>query len=285
MSVPDFYMGKSLFYRRHLSPFLVALFLLLTLGLPCGAAPLPVAAPAVDVPHFTGLDRHYELSFLWFDRLATGQLSFARDPSSPQHFRAILEARTLGIAAWLTGDRVQRYETLMELTPQGRLLPLEYSSIIHKKKGSKMIEQTKLYSFVASTRTILMTRTKNGKKGIAKPVQGLGKHFPVDFLTAGFNFISGVDGPIRVGDRKEIVTFTDQGEKKIIIQVLRPKEWPKDPFFSNRRGTLLKVTLPTEILDTSGGSVYALLDDKLLPQRVIVENVLEMGNVQGKLLP
>lgn len=276
-------MSKRHFYRLHLSPLLGAMFFFFTFCAPGIAASLPVADSPPALQSLSGLDRHYDLSFLWFDRLATGQLSFAQDPSSPRHFRAILEAKTLGMAAWLTGDRVQRYETLMEMTPQGRLQPLEYTSMIHKKRGDKVIEQAKLYTFNATTRTISMTRTKDGKKGSAKPVKMLGKRFPVDFLTAGFNFISGVDGPIREGDRKEIVTFTDKGEKKIIIEALRAKDWPKDSFFRKGSGTLLKVILPTEILDTGGGAVYALLDEKLLPQRVIVENVLEMGDVRGEL--
>jgi hypothetical protein len=231
----------------------------------------------------TSLDRHYNLSFLWFERLARGQLSFSRDPSGPNRYRALLDAKTLGVAAWLTGDRVQHYETLMELSPQGRLVPLEYRALILKKKGDVTVEHAKIYTFNAATRTIMMTRSKDGKKEAAKPIKVLGKSFPVDFLTAGFNFILGVDGPIQAGERKEIVTFTDKGEQEIVIEVLADDKWPATSFFKKGSGTLLKVTLPTEILDTSGGSVYALLDENFLPQRVIVENVLGLGEVRGEL--
>ena len=85
--------------------------------------------------------------------------------------------------------------------------------------------------------------------------------------------------------RKEIVTFTEKGERKIGIVVLKTEEWPQTSFFRKGSGTLLKITLPTEILVTGGGAVYALLDEKLLPQRVIIENVLGMGNVRGELRP
>lgn len=232
-----------------------------------------------------GLDRHYNLSFLWFDRLASGELSFTADPASPKRFRAILEAKTLGVAAWLTGDRIQRYETLLELTPEGKFQPLHYSALMHKKKGNKVIEQIKLYTFDSATRTIMMTRNKGGKAGVERPVKILGDLFPVDFLTAGFNFISGAEGPITAGTIKEIVTFTDEGERKIIIEVLTAEQWPKNSFLKKEGGTLLKITLPPEILDTSGGAVYALLDGKLLPDQVIVENVLGMGTVRGELRP
>lgn len=251
----------------------------------CAASSLPDSATPTAIQRMTGLDRHYDLSFLWFDRLAIGQLSFTQDPLKPKRFRALLEARTLGVAAWLTGDRVQRYESLMEIGPQGRLQPLEYQSMIHKKKGGTVTKQTKLYTFNAATRTIMMTRSKGGINGIEKPIKVLGDRFPVDFLTAGFNFISGSDGPIRAGERKEILTFTDKGEQEIVIEVLGAEQWPTTSFFKKGQGTLLKITLPREILDTGGGAVYALLDENVLPQRTIIENVLGLGDVRGELRP
>lgn len=278
-------MNKNRYYRLTLT-LMLGTWLLFSAPCPLVAAespPIPATKATLQV--LTGLDRHYSLSFLWFERLALGQLSFTRDPSAPNRYRALLDAKTLGIAAWLTGERVQHYETLMEMTPQGRFQPLEYTSTIRKKKGSELVSQTKLYTFNAATRTILLTRSKEGKKGAEQPLNVLGEHFPVDFLTAGFNFISGVDGPIRAGVRKEIVTFTDKGQQNIIIEVLGIDEWPLTPFFKKRRGTLLKISLPPEILDTGGGAVYALLDEKFLPQRLIVENVLGLGEVRGELGP
>ena len=272
--------------------YFIIFYLLLSTGLffssPCAHGAVespPLPANKVTLKVLTGLDRHYNLSFLWFDRLALGQLSFSKDPSAPNRYRAILDAKTLGVAAWLTGDRVQHYETLMEMTPQGRLVPIEYSAVIYKKKEGVVIDHVKLYTFDAATRTIMLTRSKDGKKRVKEPVKVLGKRFPVDFLTAGFNFILGVDGPLRAGERKEIVTFTDEGERKIGIEVLRAEHWPKDPFFDKQKGTLLKITLPPEILDTGGGAIYALLDEKVLPQRVFVENVLGLGDVRGELRP
>lgn len=278
-------MNKKRFYHL-VRALLLGTGLFLSSLCPLGAAESPpVPANKATLQVLTGLDRHYNLSFLWFDRLALGQLSFSQDPSAPNRYRALLDAKTLGVAAWLTGDRIQHYETLMEMTPQGRLQPLEYKSIIHKKKGSSIVEQSKLYTFNAATQKVMMTRTRNGKQGAQQPIKVLGERLPVDFLTAGFNFILGVDGPIRAGERKEIVTITEDGQHKIIIEVLSTDAWPLTSFFSKGSGTLLKVTLPTEILDTGGGAVYALLDEKFLPQRVIVENVLGIGDVRGELRP
>jgi hypothetical protein len=278
-------MAKKYFHHLSLSLLLGTwIFLFSPCPLDAATSP-PIPANKATLQVLSDLDRHYNLSFLWFDRLALGQLSFSPDPSAPNRYRAVLDAKTLGVAAWLTSERVQHYETLMELTPQGRLQPLTYKSMIKKKKGNAMAEQAKAYTFNAATRTVMMTRTKDGKKGAGKSLKVLGDHLPVDFLTAGFNFILGVDGPIRAGERREIATITADGEYKIIIEVLSPGAWPKTSFFRKGSGTLLKITLPTEVLDTGGGSVYALLDEKLLPQRVIVENVLGLGEVRGELRP
>lgn len=275
-------MSRKLFSHRNLALLLVTWLLLTS---PCASAAPSLPENKASLQVLTGLDRHYNLSFLWFDRLAVGQLSFSRDPSAPNRYRAVLSAKTLGVAAWLTSERVQRYETLMEMTPQGRLRPLKYSSMIHKKKSGTVTEHAKLYTFDATTNTIMLTRSKDGKRGIEKPVKLLCDHCPVDFLTAGFNFILGADGPLQVGERKEIFTFTDKGESTIVIEVLSPKFWPETPFFSKGSGTLLKITLPPEILETGGGAVYAFLDKKALPQRVIVENVLGLGDVRGEYRP
>lgn len=245
----------------------------------------PVSLQKASLQSLIDLDRHYNLSFLWFDSLAVGQLSFRRDPSAPNRYRAILDAKTLGVAAWLTGERKQHYESLMELTPQGRFVALEYLSMVYKTKDGRVIEQTKSYKFEPATRTIFVTRHKAGQKGEEKPRKIVCESCPVDFLTAGFNFIFGADGPLEPGVRKEILTFTDKGERNIIIEVLSAADWPQTPFLKKGRGILLKIILPTEILDTGGGAVYAMLDEKVLPQRVIVEKVLGLGDVRGELRP
>lgn len=277
-------MGKPGSLRLYFSCLLVFWFLLFSPRV-YAAPSLPPLEVTGELQSLVGLDRHYNLSFLWFENLAAGHLSFTKDPTAPNRYRALLDAKTLGVAAWLTGDRVQHYETLMELTPQGRLAPLEFQSMINKKKGGVTVKQSKFYTFDLANRSITLTRTTDGKIGKEKPLKVEGDRYPVDFLTAGFNFILGVDGPLRSGDRKEILSFTHEGEKKIVIEVLRAESWPTTPFFERGSGTLLKIILPPEILDTGGGAVYALLDKQLLPLRVTVENVLGLGDVRGELRP
>lgn len=240
------------------------------------AAPCPAALTS-----FVGLSRNYDLSFLWFDRLADGHLSFAPD-LLPGRYRAILEAKTRGVAASLTGDRVQRYETLMEWSPQGRLVPIEHTSNIVKNKQGKKIAQAKLYTFDKSGK-IEMFRIKDGKRSAGRILPIRSNCLPVDFLTAFFNFVIGVDGPLGEGERRELSTIGQRGEEKISVEILKLEQWPKLSIFKNRSGILLKVVLPPEVLDTGGGSVYALLSHDGRPERVIIENVLGIGDVRGML--
>jgi hypothetical protein len=63
---------------------------------------------------------------------------------------------------------------------------------------------------------------------------------------------------------------------------LTDAERPEDPFFP-RHGLLGRAVLDDEILDTRSGTVYVWFDDLGRPQRGIVENVIGLGNVRGKL--
>lgn len=267
-------------FIRKLLPCLLGLCLYLSLPAGVSAAPADLDGCPPALHRFIGLSRNYDVSFLWFDRLAEGHLDFVLD-AVPGRYRAVLEARTLGAAAWLTGDRVQRYETLMVWSPQGRLQPIEFTSSIYKKKRGKKIVQTKFYTFDERACKVEMFRIKDGTKSAGTPLKLKGKTLPVDFLTAYFNLVSGADGPIAEGDRREMLTFGKDGEAQIVVEVLRPERWPETPFFPKGNGLLLKVSLPPEVLDTGGGAVFALLDRNGHPERGIVENVLGMGDVRG----
>jgi hypothetical protein len=57
---------------------------------------------------------------------------------------------------------------------------------------------------------------------------------------------------------------------------------PEDSFFP-RHGLVGRAILDEEILDTQGGTVYVWFDDLGRPQRGLVENVIGIGHVRGKL--
>ena len=126
---------------------LLSLLLVLTFFSPAWAQESSAAAQVQVGPEplesMIGEALSYDIAFLWFDRLAEAQLTLERG-ERPGTLLAVLEAKTLGVAAWLTRDRVQRYESLIESTPEGRLRTLGYESRIIKGKGQGSVPREAL---------------------------------------------------------------------------------------------------------------------------------------------
>jgi hypothetical protein len=223
----------------------------------------------------------YDISYLWFDRVAQGKLSFSRG-DRPDSYRAVLEARTLGVAAWLTRDRVQRYVSEMEVGPDGRLRSLSHESRIVKGKGDDIKDRTSLYAFDYRKRQVRYQRARDGEfyKDVLLPMVE-GDH-PNDILTAFYNFRAGFFGQIKEGSRYAIPTFDRDGTEEIVVEVLFPRERPDDEFFP-REGILSRISLDQEVFGTGGGMVYVWFDKYGRPARGVVENVIGLGNVRGKL--
>lgn len=241
------------------------------------AVTLP-AAPANPLARFVNEQLDYDISFLWFDRLATGRLRF-RPGAAPGLYRAELEATTLGVASWVTGDRVQRYLSEMELLADGQLRSVFHESWVIKGSGKNRREKGKRYRFDYQTRTVQVERLGAGEGEVS--VMPLPADVsPSDFLTAFYNFRVGNYGPLREGGHFAIPTFTRKGLAEIGVQLLTPAERPTDGFFP-AGGLLARIQLDPEVLDTSGGAVYLWFDAAERPARGIVENVLGLGHVRG----
>jgi len=223
----------------------------------------------------------YDIAFLWFDQLAEGRLSFVAG-ETPGTYRAVLEARTLGVAAWLTNDRIQRYVSLMEAAPDGRLRTLSFESHIIKGKGEGRSDTTRLYTFDYDKQQIRYQRARKGKFYKEQMLPMSSQAPPNDILTAFYNFRTGFFGPVRPGASYTIPTFNRKGEETIRVEILTDEQRPADPFFP-REGLLGRVFLDKEVLDTSGGAVYVWFDDLGRPLRGLVENVIGLGHVRGKL--
>lgn len=235
----------------------------------------------IPIEELVGETLSYDIAFLWFDRLAQGSLSLERG-ERPNSYRAILEARTLGVAAWVTRDRVQRYVSEMEAGPDGRLRSLSHESHIIKGKGRERKDRTNRYTFDYQKRQVRHQRARDGKfyKDVALPMaEG---EPPNDVLTAFFNFRSGAFGPVKAGGRYAIPTFSRKGTAAIVVEVLPDSGWPKQPFFPPH-GLLGRVSLDPEVFDTGGGLVYVWFDSYGRPARGIVENIVGLGDVRGKL--
>lgn len=223
----------------------------------------------------------YDISFLWFDRLARGTLRF-RHGSRPGTYEAELDATTLGVASWLTGERRQHYLSQMELMPDGKLRTLFQQSLIAKGTGEKRREKGKRYVFDYPGKAVRMLRLDGPQAREAAVFPMEPDEQPNDFLTCFFNFRAGRFGAVQEGADFTIPTFTRDGKALIYIHVLTAAERKSVKGFP-AGGLLAQVQLDAEELDTEKGAVFVWFDSAGRPARGLVENVLGLGNVRGEL--
>ncbi len=223
----------------------------------------------------------YDLDFLFFKQLAEGELQLTAT-QQPNVLRAELVGRTRGVAAWLTGDRTQRYVSFMERQADGSLRSLTHESQVTKRRFGRWKNSRKRYRFDYVQRKVFQEKAKDGTFCPAKEFDLPAGQHPVDILTGFYNLRSGCYGEMTPGRRLEIPTFSSKGFSIIDVEVLTPAQRQKKSFFP-AGGVLLKVTLDPEVFETTDGGMYIWFDDVGQPARGIVENVIGLGDVRGYL--
>ncbi|WP_066727703.1 DUF3108 domain-containing protein [Desulfuromonas sp. DDH964] len=248
------------------------------------AADRPVLeAQVLSFDELVGREFSYDISFLWFDRLAKGRFSLLPG-EQPGTYRAVLEARTLGVAAWLTQDRVQSYVALMERQPDGRLRSLRYESRIIRRRDKTLVERSKRFTFDHVRREVRIEKLADGQQVWEEVRPMAAESTPNDILTAFFNFRAGYFGPLEPGRHYLVPTFNRQGAGNIEIDLLSGKERDGLDFFP-AGGLVARLKVDPEIFDSEDGGIYVWLDDQLRPARGIVQNVIGLGDVRGSLRP
>lgn len=259
--------------------------LLLTLGLLAGAlaagAAEPVSPAAEALRRMSGEHHRYTLDFLVFKDLAEGTLQLTVDKATGR-YRAELVARTLGVASWLTGDRTQRYVSIMEAEPSGRLRTVTHESTIYKRKWGRWLDRRKRYRFDYPAGKVYQEKGEDGQFRPGPVFQLPAGQAPVDILTGFYNLRAGCYGELTPGAQLKIPTFTTRGIAEIDVEVLAGPARLTRPFFPSG-GILLKVKVDPEVFDTGGSDLYAWFDETGRPARGIVENVIGLGDVYGRL--
>jgi len=261
--------------RAHLLIAFLTIFCLLASSSVVSSATKETILPLV------GEDHRYSIDFLAFHDLAEGALRFAAE-ARPGRYRAELEAKTLGVAAWLTGDRTQRYVSVMEEAGDGSLRSVNYESTVLKRKNGQWTHRVKRYRFDYQARKVHYDQSDGGAFSHAKEYPLPPGQSPVDILTGFYNLRLGVYGALVPGARLQIPTFTSRGISTISVEVLADAARPQNPFFP-AVGTLLRVTVDPEVFNTGDTGLYAYLDTNGRPSHGIVENVIGMGDVYGYL--
>jgi hypothetical protein len=257
------------------------LFWLVLTGGVQAAGFLPEGPQALHpLPHLAEEHYHYTLDFLLFKDLAEAQLQVTAEPT-PGRYRAELVAHTLGVASWLSGDRTQRYVSIMEVQGGG-LRSISHESSIHKRKHGKWTDRQKRYRFDYQHGKVYQERGEDGhfKPGLVFELPA--DRTPVDILTGFYNLRRGIYGALTPGARLTIPTFTSRGIAEIVVEVLTGPQRLARSFFP-ATGILLRVMVDPEVFDTKGADLYVWFDDTGRPARGIVENVIGMGDVYGHL--
>ncbi len=256
------------------------LFLFGVLGLFCVSPALAVHEEiALPAKTLSEESLSYDISFLWFDRLAEGHLTFV-EGDRPGTYRAVLEARTRGIAARLSGNRAQRYVSFMETGPDGTLRALSHESQILRGRGNNRREaRIRRYLFDYGRGEVLHQRIRDDRLSVEETIPFDLSNPPADMLTALYNFRAGVYGMPAPGDPVVIPAFSHRGDSDIVVEILSREEREKFPFPAH--GIACRVTLDPEVFDTGGGSVYVWFNEDGQPASGLVENVKGMGDVRG----
>ncbi len=232
------------------------------------------------IESLVGEDLSYDVSFLWFDRLAEGSIRLNHG-EQPGTYLAVLEARTLGIAAWLSKNRVEKYQTLMEIGPDGSLRPLRHSSHSIKGDGDERRERMTSYTFDYINRQVRYQKVRNSRKRkdvlVALETEG-----PVyDILSGFYNLRAGVFGSF--DDRQvHMPTFYRKGIEEIVVTPIRVKSKSDQKFFGGK-DLLCQVLLDPSVFDTKGSDLLISFDQDRKPQRAVVKDVIGLGDVRGVL--
>lgn len=235
--------------------------------------------PPRSIDQLVGEHRLYAIDFLVFKRVAAGELAL-RPTAEPGVYEAQLTGRTLGVAAWLTGDRTQHYRSRMRLTEEGRLRSLVHESEIVKRKQGGWRHSGKRYTFDDARRQVVQERARNGEFSPGKVFELAAGESPADILTAFYNLRLGVYGAIVPGRRILIPTFSSKGSHNIVVDVLTTAERAPYRFFPDS-GWLLRCRVDPEVFGTGRGELFIWLDESGAPARGIIEDLIGLGDVKG----
>lgn len=236
---------------------------------------------AVPVQKMVGEEHRYFMDFLFFRKLAEGELRFSKT-DQPNIYRAELIGRTLGIASWLAGNRTQTYTSLMELTPDGSLRSIEHAANVDKRRWGKWRNSTRLHRYDYRHGKVYEEKAKQGIVNLKQEHDIPEGQQPVDMLTAFYNLRAGVYGPLEHGAKFLIPTYSSKGFIDIEVNVLTSEQQSKQGSFPSG-GLLVSAKIDPEIFETDSGGLYFWIDIEGVPARGIVEDVIGLGDVRGYL--
>ena len=220
----------------------------------------------------------YDISFLWFDHLAEGEIELSAGERAGTYL-IVMQARTLGVAAFFTRNRIEKYQTLMEVGPGGILRPLWHSSHSIRGEGASRKEKSSKYTFDYTTGQVRYQKVKNDRvySDIWLAMEEGRQQF--DILSALYNLRLGLFGLPDQGTI-EIPTFHRKGPQDIVVEPLQGAD-QKDISFFGKAPFVCRILVDPSVFGTSGRDIFASFDHMMRPQRGIIKNVIGLGDVRG----
>ena len=229
--------------------------------------------------NLVGEDARYAIDFMIFRRVAWGHLRLS-GTDHPRVFRAELEGKSLGVAAWLSGERTQTYTSLMEQAADGSLRTIEHVSHIVKRRWGKTQNRVHRYRYDYQAHKVFDDKSRDGAAEQHAEHDIPPGLVPVDILTAFYNLRIGAYGSLERGARLLIPTYARNRFTNIEVNVLTREQQAAQKNFPSD-GLLIKVSIDPEIFDTGNGRMQVWFDDKGLPGRGIIEDLIGAGDIIG----
>lgn len=211
----------------------------------------------------------YEVSYGIFQSMGIADARFETREDDTYFIR--IEARTTGIAKFLSNNRVETYESHGSIV-NGHLIPRKYIKI--RRTDSK--KTTKIYTFDHPNKTVWRENIESDEWEKVKNEF----YASEDVLTLFFNFKNYMkvrkDRPFYVigGNKKDgriDVHFPNHELLSAMKQKLEIDE-----------GDFLKVILNDRIFSSAQGELLINLDHEGLCEKAILEDVLLFGDIVGK---
>ncbi|WP_321371423.1 DUF3108 domain-containing protein [uncultured Desulfuromusa sp.] len=257
------------------------LFLFLMLSIPSMSS---YSAEVSTTPHpiesLVGELFTYEISFLWFDHLAEGSIQLTRG-EQPGTYLVVMQAKTLGAAAFFTRHRIEKYQTLMRVGPSGFLQPLWHSSHTIRGQDDSRSEKITKNTFDYASGRVRYQKIKNDK-AYKDEWYAMEKDKPLfDILSALYNLRLGFYG--QPGEEViHIPTFHRKGTQDIVVEPLlelssRDRKYFAEDSFKSR------VLVDPSVFGTKGRDILVSFDAKMRPDKGIIKDVIGLGDVRGNL--
>ncbi len=229
---------------------------------------------------FKGEVLKYDIRFWILGRVGEGEAVFKS--LGQGKYQADHEARTVGIAGWVSRYRRDVYRSTMGTINEGRrLIPLRFEEDVIIGKASRK----RVTSFDYPRRKILIENRQSGKMTREEVDIPFGVLYD-DPMTAFYNFRAGVYGKVEPGRKIIIHTTPLQGKPRNIRLNVAPRDVAakkraaeSDP---DDKDIYLTVHMDKEMVGSLHGLVYAWFTRDVVPVSGVAKDVIFWGDITGQ---